>query len=189
MKILVCYQDNVNKAFHKTIRITIPKTWNQCLVSNLTKQYVDAYNRVFTNKLEVDDIHFAIYLVDNVAYIPIPSDGIISNYIYDRMKVYVRHNNHLLVGTISKDITTSITTHTTNKNSTTKDMNQNTIPASAPAISTETITPITVKITTAKGLANRKYFSIKNTSIPSEPRLLTLSIVSSNSGIVKVSWS
>lgn len=140
MKILVCYQDNVNKAFHKTIRITIPKTWNQCLVTNLIKQYVDAYNRVFTNKLEIDDIHFAIYLVDNVANIPIPSDGIISNYIYDRMKVYVRHNNHL--GT-SKDIPTSITTHSTK--SMTDDTNQNTIPAE-PAISTETTTPITMDV-------------------------------------------
>lgn len=96
MKILVCYKDNVNKEYHTTIRMTIPKTWmNQCMILDIMKQFLDAYNIAFTNQLNETDLHFAMHWVDNITYIRISYDGIISNCIQDRATLYVRHNCHL----------------------------------------------------------------------------------------------
>lgn len=95
MKILVCYEDNANKDFHKTVRITVPPNWNQHYISDLTKHYVKTFNKVFLHKLDESDIHFAVYLNDNVTYVPVPANGIISSYTYDNIKLYARHNRPL----------------------------------------------------------------------------------------------
>lgn len=96
MKILVCYKDNCNTEFHTTIRMIIPKTWiNQCFILNLMKLFIDTYNKAFSmNQLNELDLHFAMHWVDNITYIPIPYDGIISESIQDRATLFVRHNYH-----------------------------------------------------------------------------------------------
>ena len=44
MKVFLHYEDHDDKSFHKSLKITLPKSWKTGPASNLLKQFVESYN-------------------------------------------------------------------------------------------------------------------------------------------------
>lgn len=112
MKVTMYYDDNGDKSFHKTLRITLPKSWKTGPTSKLLQQFIETYNASETigtaNPLTIHDMHLAIRRsannnttsslssssTDNSTsslFVPLASDAITVDVITDRQDIFVRH--------------------------------------------------------------------------------------------------
>lgn len=110
MKVILHYQDNLNKSFHKSLKITLPKSWKNGPASRLLTQFVESYNSSKTvvdeknvlfsdvNPLDESTLHIAMEKYGKetllASYLkPIGSDAIIITTISDRANLYIRHGH------------------------------------------------------------------------------------------------
>jgi hypothetical protein len=97
MKVFLHYEDNENSDFHKTLKITLPKSWKTGPASNLLSQFVESYNAKFqeTNPLTETDLHLsirqAIEKSEKTKLIPLCSDDVVIDEVPDRGDVYICH--------------------------------------------------------------------------------------------------
>jgi len=91
MKVKLHYEDNKTEAFHKSLKITLPKSWKSGPTSRLLSQFVESYNQTFisSNELNASDLHLMIRK-DNEC-IPLASDAVVIDTIPDRADVYIVH--------------------------------------------------------------------------------------------------
>lgn len=104
MKVFLRYEDNEDESKHKTLKITLPKSWKSGPSSRLLDQFVESYNggnEGQSNPLESEGMHLALRrssatTADNddtvtTSLEDLPSDGIIIETIADRDDVFVCH--------------------------------------------------------------------------------------------------
>ena len=97
MKVLLHYEDNDNSDLHKSLKITLPKSWKTGPVSQLLEQFVESYNPKFdSNQLQVTDCHISMRqkiseTSDKTELVPIASDAVVIDAIPDRADVYICH--------------------------------------------------------------------------------------------------
>ena len=97
MKVFLHYEDNGNSDLHKTLKITLPKSWKTGPASNLLSQFVESYNAKFqeTNPLSADDMHLslrkAIKLSEKTELVALCSDDVVIDEIPDRGDIYICH--------------------------------------------------------------------------------------------------
>lgn len=101
MKVFLHYEDNDNSDLHKTLKITLPKSWKTGPASNLLDQFVESYNTKFqdTNPLDAADAHLSIRqqiagsTTDSTKteLVAICSDAVVIDEIPDRSDVYICH--------------------------------------------------------------------------------------------------
>ncbi len=94
MKVLLHYEDNDNAALHKSLKITLPKSWKTGPSSKLLDQFVESYNGNETlgssNPLDTSQLHLALKQPDQ-SFVMIASDATVVDDIPDRADVYIRH--------------------------------------------------------------------------------------------------
>jgi len=96
MKVLLHYEDNDNADLHKSLKITLPKSWKNGPTSTLLAQFVESYNNAFekNNPLKEEDLHLAIRAHtadDKSELVSLASDAVILETISDRADVYILH--------------------------------------------------------------------------------------------------
>ena len=99
MKVFLKYEDNEDEATHKTLKITLPKSWKTGPTSRLLDQFVESYNggkEGHANSLDSGSLHLSTRLsVDNgeggAVLRDLPSDGVVLETIPDREDVYICH--------------------------------------------------------------------------------------------------
>lgn len=104
MKVFLRYEDNEDESVHKTLKITLPKSWKAGPNSRLLDQFVESYNAVKETPLDATALHLAVRRpdtsngnngdsVDDTATVlaELASDGIVIETISDREDVYVCH--------------------------------------------------------------------------------------------------
>ena len=101
MKVFLKYEDNEEESTHKTLKITLPKSWKSGPTSRLLGQFVESYNggkEGQLNTLELDSLHLSSrHPTSNTAddkkaeLKDLPSDGIVVELISDREDVYICH--------------------------------------------------------------------------------------------------
>ena len=95
MKVLLHYEDNENTALHKSLKITLPKSWNTGPSSKLLDQFVESYNANETlgsnNPLDASTLHLALKQQSEDSFLMIASDATVVDDIPDRANVYIRH--------------------------------------------------------------------------------------------------
>mmetsp|Transcript_9766 Transcript_9766/g.16150 ORF Transcript_9766/g.16150 Transcript_9766/m.16150 type:complete len:310 (+) Transcript_9766:37-966(+) len=103
MKVFLRYEDNEDESKHKTLKITLPKSWKNGPASRLLDQFVESYNggnEGQSNPLESSSMHLALRRSSAAAtnddtattsLEDVPSDGIIIETIADRDDVFVCH--------------------------------------------------------------------------------------------------
>lgn len=103
MKVFLNYEDNENKDYHKSLKITLPKSWKTGPASNLLDQFVESYNSKFqdTNPLDASELHLGMREQQEKSYgsmgvaetkmVPICSDAVVIDTIPDRSDVYICH--------------------------------------------------------------------------------------------------
>lgn len=104
MKVFLRYEDNDDESTHKTLKITLPKSWKSGPTSRLLEQFVESYNggkHGQLNALEVNSLHLSTRRPssnsngthDDVAteLKDLPSDGVVVEIISDREDVYICH--------------------------------------------------------------------------------------------------
>jgi CHORD len=92
MKVLLHYEDNEDAALHKSLKITLPKSWKSGPASKLVGQFVDSYNKAFpANPLEEALLHLEIrqHNGEKSSMVEIASDAIVVETIPDRADLYV----------------------------------------------------------------------------------------------------
>lgn len=104
MKVFIHYEDHDNPCCHKSLKITLPKSWKTGPTSNLLQQFVESYNGNETlggqNPLDVDDLHLGIRQQSNEnstgsshEMIELASDATVLDVISDRADIYVLHGS------------------------------------------------------------------------------------------------
>lgn len=105
MKVFLRYEDNDDESTHKTLKITLPKSWKTGPTSRLLDQFVESYNagkEGQTNTLDGSAMHLSIRRPvsangsssdDDTVLKDLPSDGIVVELISDRDDVYVCHGS------------------------------------------------------------------------------------------------
>merc|ERR1719356_1214360 len=99
MKVFLKYEDNDDKSTHKTLKMTLPKSWKSGPTSRLLEQFVQSYNggnEGQSNPLEVGSLHLSTRRPNNGDHEEkelkhIPSDGVVIETIPDREDVYICH--------------------------------------------------------------------------------------------------
>jgi hypothetical protein len=100
MKVFLHYEDNENIDLHKSLKITLPKSWKTGPSSNLVDQFVESYNAKFqdTNPLKASDLHLSLRQQvpgstdsTKTELVPICSDAVVLDAIPDRSDVYICH--------------------------------------------------------------------------------------------------
>ena len=106
MKVFLRYEDNDDESTHKTLKITLPKSWKSGPTSRLLEQFVESYNggkEGQLNALEVESLHLSTRRPINAnssssgddgkdtELKDLPSDGIVLETISDREDVYICH--------------------------------------------------------------------------------------------------
>jgi hypothetical protein len=98
MKVLIHYEDNESSALHKSLKITLPKSWTNGPTSNLVAQLVESYNPKFAdNQLVEQEMHLCIRQQvgdgssGKTELVPLCSNAIVVDVIPDRADVYVCH--------------------------------------------------------------------------------------------------
>lgn len=96
MKVIIHYEDHENSDFHKTLKITLPKSWKNGPTSKLLGQFVESYNSNEKlgggpNPLCESQLHLALRRKDGdkLTMLPLASDAITIENIPDRADVYV----------------------------------------------------------------------------------------------------
>ena len=104
MKVFLFYEDNENSDLHKTLKITLPKSWKTGPASKVLGCFVESYNdneKHASNPLDQEQMHLAIREEggesgsggdeSSPSLIPIASDAITIETIPDRANVYILH--------------------------------------------------------------------------------------------------
>lgn len=111
MKVFLHYEDHDDTSFHKSLKITLPKSWKTGPSSNLLNQFVESYNANpdfggsdDKNPLDASQLHLAMKQEveptaasssttkdPKVELVPICSDAVVVDEIPDRMDVYICH--------------------------------------------------------------------------------------------------
>lgn len=102
MKVFLRYEDNEEGSTHKTLKMTLPKSWKTGPTSRLLNQFVESYNggkEGQLNILDVESLHLSIRIHsksdgngDNATELKnLPSNGIVVELISDREDVYICH--------------------------------------------------------------------------------------------------
>lgn len=103
MKVFLRYEDHGDESTHKTLKITLPKSWKTGPTSRLLDQFIESYNagkEGQTNALDLSAMHLSIRRPvaangsstgDDTMLKDLPSDGIVVELISDRDDVYVCH--------------------------------------------------------------------------------------------------
>jgi hypothetical protein len=100
MKVLIHYEDNDNSDLHKSLKITLPKSWKTGPTSKLLGQFIESYNANETfqsvNPLTAAELHLALRqtVTDDTSkstITPLASDAVVIDHIADRADVYVMH--------------------------------------------------------------------------------------------------
>lgn len=98
MKVFLYYEDNDNPELHKTLKITLPKSWKSGPTMKLLGQFVETYNSNETlgsaNPLDENELHLAIRKADengDKKMQDLATDAIVLDVIPDRADVYVMH--------------------------------------------------------------------------------------------------
>lgn len=100
MKVFLNYEDNDNSDLHKSLKITLPKSWKNGPASNLLDQFVESYNAKFSdsNPLQAAKMHLCIRQqvagstdATKTELVPICSDATVLEEIPDRGDVYICH--------------------------------------------------------------------------------------------------
>ena len=96
MKVFLFYEDNENSDLHKTLKITLPKSWKTGPASKVLGCFVESYNdneKHASNPLDQEQMHLAIREegAESGSLIPIASDAITIETIPDRANVYILH--------------------------------------------------------------------------------------------------
>lgn len=94
MKVFLHYEDNKDTALHKSLKITLPKSWKTGPSSKLLDQFVETYNGNealgASNPLDASSLHLALKDADH-SFRMIASDATVVDDIPDRADVYIRH--------------------------------------------------------------------------------------------------
>lgn len=99
MKVFFHYEDNDNTELHKSLKITLPKSWKTGPVSQLLSQFVESYNNNETlgsaNPLDASQLHIGIRHAEaggeKSVMRSLASDAIVVESIPDRSDVYILH--------------------------------------------------------------------------------------------------
>jgi len=97
MKVLIHYEDNPDVTFHKSLKITLPKSWKTGPTSKLLDQFVESYNaneNFKENPLDTAQLHLAVREVkdgEKSQLVALASDAVTVDCIADRADVYVMH--------------------------------------------------------------------------------------------------
>jgi len=101
MKVFLHYQDNENSDLHKTLKITLPKSWKNGPTSKVLGQFVESYNANEklggANPLDEATLHLAIRKdgsddeSSSHPLIPVASNAVTIESIPDRANVYIMH--------------------------------------------------------------------------------------------------
>jgi len=99
MKVVLHYEDHTDSDLHKSLKITLPKSWNFGPTSKILDQFVESYNANETlgkqNPLDVAGLHLAIRRHDEAeessTLVPLASDAVVLDCVADRADVYVVH--------------------------------------------------------------------------------------------------
>jgi len=90
MKVFLNYQDNVDETRHKTLKITLPKSWKSGTTNKLLVQFVESYNSNNSdNLLDADLMHLEISHLESRK--ELASDDVIESVLEDRQDVFVMH--------------------------------------------------------------------------------------------------
>lgn len=121
MKVFLRYEDSDDDSLHKTLKITLPKSWVSGPTSRLLEQFVESYNAgagggeqgQARNKLVVDNMHLSVRrssngggnngIASSTSLQDIPSDGIVMETISDREDVFICHGPSRTVSEISAE--------------------------------------------------------------------------------------
>jgi hypothetical protein len=98
MKVMLHYEDHEKVEWHKTLKITLPKSWKTGPTSQLLEQFIEAYNPKFPdNILDVANCHLSqrkpLGTSDDykTVLVPVASNAIVVDDIPDRGDVYICH--------------------------------------------------------------------------------------------------
>ncbi len=106
MKVFLRYEDNDDDSLHKTLKITLPKSWVSGQTSRLLEQFAESYNAgdgEKRNRLVVDNMHLSVRrssngsgggksgMASSTSLQDLPSDGIVMEAISDREEVFICH--------------------------------------------------------------------------------------------------
>jgi hypothetical protein len=115
MKVFLRYEDNDDDSLHKTLKITLPKSWKSGPTSRLLEQFVESYNaggEGQRNTLVADRLHLSVRRPshggggDNIVSSTLqdlPSDGIILELISDREEVFICHGSSRTLNEINAE--------------------------------------------------------------------------------------
>lgn len=94
MKVFLHYEDNDDSSLHKTLKITLPKSWKTGHTNKLLNLFVESYNQSHEEKakLDVSVMHIETD-AENDKRIPLASDAIVIDVITDRANVYICHGS------------------------------------------------------------------------------------------------
>jgi hypothetical protein len=98
MKVFLRYEDNTEESTHKTLKITLPKSWKSGPTSRILDQFVESYNagkEGELNPLSSEAMHLSLRRDsangEDSTLKDLPSDGIVVDLISDRDDIYVIH--------------------------------------------------------------------------------------------------
>lgn len=103
MKVFVHYQDNDDESKHKTLKITMPKSWKNGPTDKLLEFFIESYNENSddSNKLDASQLHLelkrpreegvGISGSDSKRDAELASDDIILECMEDRQDIFVMH--------------------------------------------------------------------------------------------------
>jgi len=97
MKVFLHYQDNDNSDVHKTLKITLPKSWKAGPTSKLLGQFVESYNASALgsdNPLDVAQMHLETkqeLMEGSHELVALASDAVTIETVPDRSDVYIAH--------------------------------------------------------------------------------------------------
>jgi hypothetical protein len=97
MKVFLNYQDHAESSKHKTLKITLPKSWKAGPTSKLLDQFVESYNKGKAEtdddddaKLDSEQLHFELK-AGKIRRVEIASDDVIAEVLEDRQDIFVMH--------------------------------------------------------------------------------------------------
>jgi hypothetical protein len=93
MKIFLYYEDNEKEELHKTLKITLPKSWKSGPSSKLLSQFIESYNASLgdQNTLVEGDMHLETTTSEGDHLVMVPSDAIVDQILPDRANIFVKH--------------------------------------------------------------------------------------------------
>lgn len=97
MKVFLHYEDNEKSEVHKSLKITLPKSWKTGPASNLISTFVESYNKKFhdSNPLTESEVHLCIRKAvgnsEKTELVSICNDSMVVDEIGDRADVYICH--------------------------------------------------------------------------------------------------